>query len=330
MSGSVMLTRRLVALASGLFASLVTCGGVTAQSVDDYPRKMIKIVVPYAPGGTVDTSARVIADALGGSFRVPVIVENRPGGGGSNGTGDVAKAPADGYTLLFGSPIPILLATRKNLPFTAQSFAAVASVNKFGHVLAVAPSLPVKTISELVAYARLNPGKLNYATTGFGAVTHLGTELFSQAAGIRAVPVPFRGNAEAMTALMTGDVQFTLVSPFFALPLYNTGKIGVVAAMAAKRSSQFPAVPAISEVGYRDLAVEALNGLVSPAGTPKEIVEKLNRQIQLALRDPKVVSRLSDIHTEVVHGTAQEYAAIDKAEMERWNEVVRKAGIQLQ
>jgi tripartite-type tricarboxylate transporter receptor subunit TctC len=309
---------------------VMVCGKAAAQTFHNYPSKTIRIVVPFAAGGTVDASARVVAGELAKSFRVPVVVDNRAGGGGVVGTSEVAKAPADGYALLFGSPIPILLATRKDLSFTWESFVAVAPVNKFGHVLAVASTFPVKTLSAFIAYAKENPGKLNYGTTGFGAVTHLGTELFAQAFGIRAIAVPFRGNNEALTALLAGDVQFLLLSPFFALPQYNAGKIVVLANMGAERSPFFRGVPAMGELAHPDLVVEARNGFDAPAGTPSEIIEKLNQQIHFALRDPKVGSKLAEMYTEVEFGSPQDYTATNLAEINRWKEVIRKAGIQLQ
>jgi tripartite-type tricarboxylate transporter receptor subunit TctC len=306
------------------------CSEAAAQIPRDYPSKTIRIVVPFGAGGTVDASARVVGDELSKSLHVPVIVDNRPGGGGVIGTTEVAKAAADGHTLLFGSPIPILLATRKDLPFTWESFVGVAPVNKFGHVLAVTPSFPTKTLAAFIEHAKYNPGKLNYGTTGFVAVTHLGTELFAQAFGIKAVPVPFRGNNEALTALMAGDVQFTLLSPLFAVPQYKAGNIGILAAMAPERSPFFPDVPAMSEVGHPDLVVEALNGFVAPAGTSNDIVQKLNQRIGVTLRDPKVDSKFAEMYTEVVFGNPEGYVAANLAEISRWKKVVRKAGIQLQ
>jgi tripartite-type tricarboxylate transporter receptor subunit TctC len=309
---------------------VIISGEATAQTRPGYPSKFIRIVVPFAAGGAVDASARVVADELAKSFAVPVVVDNRAGGGGVVGTGEVAKAPADGYTLLFGSPIPILLATRKELPFTWDSFAGIAPVNKFGHVLAVAPSFVGGTFSAFVAHAKENPGKLNYGTTGFGAVTHLGTELLAQAFGIKAVAVPFRGNNDALTALLSGNVQFVLLSPFFALPQYNAGKIAVLANIETERSPFFPSVPAMRELGHPDLVVEAWNGFVAPAGTPDEIVAKLNQQIGIVLRDPKVRSKIAEMNTEIVTANPQDYSAATLAEISRWKEVVHKAGIQLQ
>jgi tripartite-type tricarboxylate transporter receptor subunit TctC len=313
-------------------AGLMACSydESAAQLPLDYPNKTIRIVVPFGAGGIVDASARLIAEEVTKPLRVPVIVDNRAGGGGVVGTGEVAKAPADGYTLLFGSPIPIFLATRKELPFTWESFAGVAPVNKFGHVLAVAPSFPPKTFSDFIAYAKQNPGKLNYGTTGFGAVTHLGTELFAQAFGINAVAVPFRGNNEALTALLSGDVQFVLLSPFFALPQYKAGKIVVLANMGAERSPFFPDVPSMGEQGHPNLVVEALNGFVAPRGTASEIVETLNQKIRLVLSDPKVGSKLAEMYTQIVSSSPQDYAAAVLTDVSRWKEVVRKAGIQLQ
>jgi tripartite-type tricarboxylate transporter receptor subunit TctC len=309
---------------------VIISGEATAQTRPGYPSKFIRIVVPFAAGGAVDASARVVADELAKSFAVPVVVDNRAGGGGVVGTGEVAKAPADGYTLLFGSPIPILLATRKELPFTWDSFAGIAPVNKFGHVLAVAPSFVGGTFSAFVAHAKENPGKLNYGTTGFGAVTHLGTELLAQAFGIKAVAVPFRGNNDALTALLSGNVQFVLLSPFFALPQYNAGKIAVLANIETERSPFFPSVPAMRELGHPDLVVEAWNGFVAPAGTPDEIVAKLNQQIGIVLRDPKVRSKIAEMNTEIVTANPQDYSSATLAEISRWKEVVHKAGIQLQ
>jgi tripartite-type tricarboxylate transporter receptor subunit TctC len=309
---------------------VIVSGEATAQTRPNYPSKTVRVVVPFAAGGAVDASARVVADEMAKSFGVPVIVDNRAGGGGVVGTSEVAKAPADGYTLLFGSPIPVLLATRKDLPFTWDSFAGIAPVNKFGHVLAVAPSFAVKTFSDFITHAKENPGKLNYGTTGFGAVTHLGTELLAQAFGIKAVPVAFRGNNEALTALLSGHVQFVLLSPFFALPQYNAGNIVVLANIEPEPSPFFPGVPAMRELGHPDLVVEAQNGFVAPAGTPDDIVAKLSQQIRAALRDLKVRSKIADMNTEIVSADFQDYSATTLAEISRWKEVVRKAGFQLQ
>ena len=305
----------------------VTAGGELAAQQSEYPSRTIRIVMPFGAGGTVDGSARLIAEAVSKSLRVAVIVENRAGGGGSVGTAEVAKAAPDGYTLLFGSPLPILFATRRNLPFTEDSFAAVAPVNKFGHVLAAALTVP-KPMPSFIAYAKDNPGKLNYATTGFGGVTHLGTELFLRAAGIKAVPIHYKGNAEAMTALLAGDVHFMLVSPLLALR--QGGKLEVLAAMDVKRSPWFPAIASMADLGYRDLAVEIVNGVMVPRGTPEVIIDKLNEHIGIALRNPDMIKRLSNMGTEVVFSTPGEYAASLAGEIKRWHGVVRDAGLELQ
>ena len=196
--------------------------------------------------------------------------------------------------------------------------------------MAVASSFAVKTFSDFITHAKENPGKLNYGTTGFGAVTHLGTELLAQAFGIKAVPVAFRGNNEALTALLSGHVQFVLLSPFFALPQYNAGNIVVLANVEPEPSPFFPGVPAMRELGHPGLVVEAQNGFVAPAGTPDDIVAKLSQQIRAALRDLKVRSKIADMNTEIVSADPQDYSATTLAEISRWKEVVRKAGFQLQ
>ena len=325
------MTRKfLLILAMAFATSGAGYGWLAAQPADDYPNRTIRLVVPFPPGGQVDASARVIADEISKSLRVPVVVENRAGAGGVTGTASVARAEPDGYTFLFGSPIPLLLATHKDLPFTLGSFAAVAPVNKFGHVLATGPTLQMKTLAALVQYAKQNQEKLNYATTGYGSVTHLGAERLVQALGIKAVSVSFRGNAEAVTSLLNGSVQFTLLAPYIALPLFSTNKIDVLAAMDVKRNPWFPTVPSMSEIGYRNLVVEHVDGIVAPAGTPDLIVEKASHQIAAALRNPDVVSRFHSIYSEVALSSARDYQAAIVEENKTWNEVMQSAGLELQ
>lgn len=322
-----MIRKLLLALAIGYVATGIGSG---LSAADNYPNRTIKFVVPFPPGGQVDASARVIADEVSKSLAVPVAVENRAGAGGVTGTASVARAEPDGYTLLFGSPIPLLLATHKDLPFALNSFAPVAAVNKFGHVLAIDPALQTKTIPAFINYAKRKAEKLNYATTGYGSVTHLGGERLVQALGIKAVPVPFRGNAEAVTSLLGGGVQFTLLAPYIALPLFSTSKIDVLAAMDVKRNPWFPSIPSLAELGYPDLVVEHVDGIVAPKDTPDFIVGKLNLQVAAAQRNSDVVSKFNNIYSETAPSSAREYQAAMIKENKNWNEVVQSAGLELQ
>ncbi len=312
-----------LALACALFAM--------PASAQEYPAKPIHIIVPLAAGGGTDLLARVLAAKLRDRFGQPVTVENRSGAAGNIGADVVFRAPPDGYTLLFTQPGPLVVnkALYAKLAFDPEQFVPVALVSQQDIMLAVNPKVPANTLQELIAYAKANPGKLNFGSSGAGSAPHLAAELFSSMAGVKMVHVPYKGSGESQAATLAGQVDLTFFAFSSALRHVKAGKLRAIAVTATKRNAQLPGTPSISEVipGY---SATSWTALVAPPGTPAAVAGKLAQAVTEIVRQPDVQSRLVDAGDESFDLSQAQMAAFLKEEAQRWGTLIRSLGIQAQ
>ena len=306
---------------------LCLCGAISAQAA--YPDKPIKIIVGFAAGGGSDILTRTIAPALAEALGQPVIVDNLPGAGGNRAMAEVARAKPDGYTLLMGTPG---LATNSslytNLGFDpAKDFAPVALVASVQNVLLVRPSLTVQKVSELIDLARQSPGKLNYASPGSGTSLHLAGELFNESAGIKTVHVPYKGGGQALSDLMSGQVDFMFNVLPSALPQIKAGTVRAIAVTGSQRSDSLPDIPTMIESGVAGYTAVTWNGILAPAGTPPEIIEKLNKTIAQVLTTPAMIQRYASIGTTVLIGSPEDFAKLIRDETVKWRRAIQASGL---
>ena len=309
---------------------LVLIGGADSAFCQNYPNKPVRIIVPFTPGGGNDILARILGKELTGRWRQPVIIDNRPGGGGTIGAGMVAKAPADGYTLLFVSTsFGLQPSLYSKLTFdTTKDFTGVVWVASGQFILVVHPSLPVKSVKELIALAKAKPGQLNFASTGVGGAAHLRGELFKSRTGTDIVHVPYKGTAPVLADLLAGRVSLTFSDMAPTIPHLKAGKLRALAVSGTKRSPALPDVPTMTESGVSGFETGQWFGLVAPAGTPKGIVAKINAEIGKILSMPEVKERLNKLEgLEPVSSTPAEFDAHIKAEITKWAKVIKDAGI---
>ena len=318
--------RILLAALSLLFATLA--GAQSSFLV--YPVKPIHLIVPFPPGGGNDTVARAIAQQVGPDLGQPMVIDNRPGAGGSVGAELAAKAPPDGYTLFLagvGSHAVNPNVHAKLSYDPVKDFAPITLLASAPSVLVVTPSLPARTIAEFTAYARANPGKLNYASNGNGSAAQLAAAMYETMAGVKMVHVPYKGIAPAMTDLMGGEVQLMFGTIVALVPHIQAGKLRALAVTSRKRSALLPDVPTLAESGLPDYQAGSWYGIEAPAGTPREIIDRLNGAMVKALKQPEVAKRLGAEGAEVIGSTPEEFGAHIKAELARVGAVVRAAGI---
>jgi tripartite-type tricarboxylate transporter receptor subunit TctC len=301
---------------------------VFAQTGPAYPQRPVRLIVPLSAGGGMDTIARGIAIRLGEVLGQTVVVDNRAGGGGSIGVELVVRSAPDGHALLMmsASQLTYTLLYKANYD-PARDFAPVTQVTTQPFVLIVHPTLPVASVREFVAYARANPGKLNYASSGNGGLIHLSVELFRAAAGIDMVHVPYKGMGAAYTDLISGQVQTALPSIITALPHVKTGRLRALGVSSRARARILPEVPTLSEGGVAGFEVAQWYGIVAPAGTPRPVVERLQRETSVLLAQPDVAARIAAEGSEPVGSTAQAFANHLGSELVRWGGVIRRTGI---
>jgi tripartite-type tricarboxylate transporter receptor subunit TctC len=300
----------------------------TAQA---YPERPIKLIVAFPPGGPIDTMARFVAQPLSARLGQSVIVENRPGGGGTIGTRSVAGAEPDGYTLLFGSSGTLAIgpALYRNLDYDpTRSFTPVAAISVLPNLLVVRPDIPATTVAQFVAYAKANPGKLNYGAS-LATPPHLLSTLFKVKAGIDAVYIPYKGSAASVTDLLAGATHWTVDGLTILAPLVNEGKLRPLAVASTQRWPDLPQVPTMVESGFPDVSLDAWTGVVAPAGTPAAIVSKLNTVINAGLRGEEVRKSLAKLSALPKIGSPADFAAFLAAELPRWAYVVKLSGAKI-
>jgi len=308
---------------------VVAVGEAQAQA---WPNRPIRFILPTAPGGAADLTARMIADKLTASLGQTVYVDSKPGAGGNIGVDLAAKSPPNGYTMVLGiiGAVAINVSLYEKLPYNpATDLLPVTQAVNALNVLVVNPTLPVKTVAELIAYGKANPGKLNFASTGPGQTDHLAGELFNSLAGIKMVHVPYKGGPAAMQDLLAGNVQVMFATVATALGSIKAGKVRPLAMTGARRNTVLPDVPTISEAGLRDYVVNNWYGVFVPAGTPPEIVARLNSDIGKALNSPDVKDRLLQSGLEVAPSSSAEFGLYVQAETRKWAQVIKDAGVKL-
>jgi tripartite-type tricarboxylate transporter receptor subunit TctC len=309
-------------------ASLVAAAAATAQT---YPTRPIRIIVPQAPASGPDIMARQVAQKLTESWGQQVIVDNRPGANGIIGMEAVAKSKPDGYTLVMSVPSALTMNpyVYKQLPYdTFRDFAAITqtALNTFG--LVVNPTLPVRSAKQLVALGKAHPGQLNYGSFGIGNQTHLAAELFSQATGLKTVHVPYKGQTPAVTELVAGQVSFMFTPMPGAAGMVDAGKLRLLATCGEKRDAVYASVPTMLESGYPTVIITGWSGLLAPAGTPGELLNRLQAEIARHILSPELKETIRKQGAEPVGSTPQEFAAFIKAEAKKWSQVIKRAGLE--
>jgi tripartite-type tricarboxylate transporter receptor subunit TctC len=320
--------RRLLATA----ALLPVASAARAAHHEDYPDKPVRLVVPFPPGGGADNLARAIMPKVSQALGKPIIIDNKPGAGGNVGAQLVAESAPDGYTLLYGTngTHSINQSLYQNLRFDPiKDFAPVSRMTEIAAMLVVNPQLPIMTVTQLIRYAKANPGKVNFASAGNGTTSHLSGELFRTMAGIDIVHIPYRGGGLAVTDLIGGQVQMMIDVMPNVYPLAKEGRIRGIAVSTAQRFPGAPELPTIAESGLPGFEASAWDGVLAPAGTPEAIVNKLNAAIRTALADHELIETLKGRGATVVPGTPDEFARHIVASTRKWAQVVKASGAKI-
>ena len=323
MTGSVKWVAWMLA-----FLTVAVAGPVTGQG--SFPSKPIKLIVPYPPGGGADIFARTLSQKLGENLGQSIVVDNKAGANGIIGTDMVAKSAPDGYTLVLGNigPNAINQAIYPALPYDCvKDFAPVALTGYTAHILAVNTKVPVSNVAELIALAKAQPGKLTYASSGIGGSPHLAGELFKLMTGTNMVHVPYKGASPGNTDLIAGQVDLTFNTLPPLLQFAKTGKIKALAVTGAKRASALPDVPTIEESGVKGYDVTTWYGVLAPAGTPPEVVARLNAEILKTLKTPEVYQKLQGQGFDVDTSTPEAFAALIRDEVDKWKKVAKEANV---
>ena len=310
-----------------LVAGVLWAAGSAAQN---YPTKPIRMICPFAPGGGTDFVARIVGKELNDALGQPLVIDNRGGAGGAIGTELAARSTPDGYTLLLGSagPLAIQPGLSARLPYDPlKDFAPVTLVSSMPYVLVVHPSLPVKSMQELLALARAKPGQLNFASPGNGTTTHLATELLKMLAKVDVVHVPYKGVAPALTDLLAGQVQFMSGDLSSVLLQVKAGRLRALAVTGAQRSSFVPELPTIAESGVPGYAASGWFGVLAPAATPRGIITRLNAVIVKGIRGAEAHQRLAALGGDVVANTPAEFAAYIRADLAKWSKLIKVIGL---
>jgi tripartite-type tricarboxylate transporter receptor subunit TctC len=305
----------------------------TAAIAQGYPTKPIKIIVPFAAGGNVDITARLVAPGLSDALGQPVVVENKPGAGGTIGADLVAKSPPDGYTLLMGSNSTFSVAPSlyPNNPYNPlRDFAPVIMIASAPFVLVTNPATSPRTAAELVAQAKANPGKLTMASAGTGSSNHLVGELFQEISGARFTHIPYKGSGQALTDLMGGQVDLHFDQLTSASSHIQAGKLKALLVTAPQRVPMLPDVPTAAEAGYAKFQATNVTGLIAPAGTPREIIEKLSAATQKVIAQAAVKEKFAGLGAETVGGTPEEFGVYIKDDLAKWTRIVKDANVKVE
>ena len=313
-------------LAAALAAALA---GVHPAAAQDFPTRPITLIVPYTPGGGNDAMARVVADKMSIALGQQIVIENRGGAGGSIATRQVARAAPDGYTLGLGGTGTLAIdpTLYPNVGYDPRKdFAPVGLIATSALIVLVNPSVPAKTLAEFIAYAKAEPGKINYASAGSGSGIHLGTELLAYMAGIKMTHIPYKGSAPALTDLIGGHVALYFSSLPPAIGLVREGKVRALAVTGPTRAKVFPDIPTVAEAALPGFEAVLHYGIVAPAGTPRPVIDKLNAAMRTALASPDVQARIDTDGAEPMASTPEQYAADIDREETKWSEIVRRSG----
>ena len=317
-------------IAAAVAAALLAPAGDARAQGEAYPAKAVRVIVGFTAGGTTDIIARLVGQRLAETWGKPVVIENRPGAGGNLGAHIVAQAPPDGYTLLVGSvgPLAINRSLYRNMPYDSlRAFSPITLMAAVPNLLVVHPSVPARTLPELVALARATPGKLNFASTGPGTSAHLSGELLKQMAGIDIVHVPYRG-AVAVNDLLSGQVQMMFATIPSVIAHVRAGALLPIAVSSTNRSGALPDVPAVRELGYPEFEASSWFAMVGPAGMAPDLVEKIHREVARILRAPDIHEQLSAQGADPIASSPDELDRYMRSETEKWQKAVTAAGVQ--
>jgi len=316
--------------ASVAATALTGLAGAPAWAQQDYPNKPIRLVVPFATAGVTDTSARVLADKLSRQLGQQVIVDNRPGASGNIGTQQVAASSPDGYTLLLGFDGTMVINpfVFPKIPFdTLRDFAPVTKMGDAALVLVAYPGIPAKNLAELIAYSKANPGKLSFGHSGTGGTTHVAGELLKQRTGLDMASIPYKSGGQAVADCIGGQVPLAYSAVAGAHAHIKSGRLTAIGVSAAKRVASLPNVPTFIEQGVAGFDVASWVGILAPARTPRAIIDKLNREIAIALKDPEVVAKMETLGIDVVANSPEQFTEQIKVDLARWKGVVEQAKI---
>jgi tripartite-type tricarboxylate transporter receptor subunit TctC len=321
--------RKLICASAGLLALVSALLGVLGPARADYPERPVTIVVGFPPGGPSDVLARVIAHKLGELLGRPFVVDNRPGAGGNVAGEFVAHAEPDGYTLLMGNNS--ILATNASLYARIgfdpiKDFSPISLIGSQANILVVNPNVPAHTMGELIALAKANPGKLNFASSGFGAAAHLAGELFKTMAQIDIVHVPYKGAGPALEDVISGQDQRMFATAASVVGMIKSGQVRALAVTTLKRTAILPDLPTMNELGLKGFEATTWHGLVAPDGTPKDIVATLHRAVVAALNDAEVQHSLTELGVDIVGDSPEEFSAYIQAEIPKWAAVIKASG----
>ena len=309
-------------------AALLLWAGTLAAAAQDYPNRPIRFIVPWPPGGGADIVSRIVGQRVGELLGQQLAVDNRPGAGGNIGTEVAARATPDGYTIVFGyiGTHAINPGLYKSMPFQPKDLAPVTLMTTVTNVLVVHPSVPARSVTELIALARAHPGQLNFSSAGNGSLPHLAGELFKTMTHVDMVHVPFKGGGPAVAALIGGEVQLSFADPLAAIPAIKAGQLVALGVTATKRTPGLPDVPTIAEAGVPGFEATGWNGILVPAGTPAPVVAALHDAFVAALETPNVRDRLVAQAYEPVGSTPEEFARVIATETEKWGKVIKLSG----
>ena len=310
-----------------LLASVLLCNALlmplVASAADVYPSKSIKVIVPFPPGGGADTLIRLMAPMMGELWKQTLIIENRPGASGLIGADLVAQSPADGYTLLMGSTAAV---TEKNI----SQFAPVALVSASPYVVTISPALNINSIKALIAYAKANPGKVRYGSSGPGSASHLSGELFASMAGVTLLHVPYKGTGQALTDLLAGHIDLMFAPAQTVMPQIDSGKLIALAQTGPKRSEALPNIPTVSEAGLTGYSAVGWFGLFAPANTPKPIVQKINQTVMFVLGQEKIRKAMLERGSDPASGSADEFTAFLRQDQAKWAKLIKENKVAVQ
>jgi tripartite-type tricarboxylate transporter receptor subunit TctC len=313
-----------------LLATMLALGTLAAHA-DTWPSRPLRFVVAAPGGSSLDIIARTVGDKLKERFGQPVVVENIPGASGTIASGNVARAAPDGHTLLmsFNGPFAFTQFLTSLTYDPQKDLAPVIQTSSQPNVLVVAANLPVKTVADLIAHAKSRPGKLNYASVGNGSSSHLTMELFKSMTGLYVVHIPYNGAPPAALSVATGDTQMLFSVPSVVMPHLRSGKVRAIAVTSATRFSLLPELPTVAESGLPKFEALTWNGIMVPAGTPPEIIQRLNREVDAILKMPDVKARLNNAGLEPAGGSPEQFRVLIAAEAKKWSEIIRRTGAKL-